>query len=224
MRIRQNKQKYGKMSGKPQTIQKRKRDNMNKKERTVPGKGARGYIDRIKKLAILIAIGAFLLAAILFVLGLIIFDSKFNVLSIFAAMIIIPFAGAVTRFVLFKKYKSSTEEEEKKVIEASPAGSTTLTDVILTSPERAMGYAFIVVTDHEVAGLVGKGEKLATVKLYEYLKDLMKRKGFGHSVEVLDDMDKFLKYIGTLSDSPAREEDEEDPQVEVVEMLRIYMA
>ncbi|MCR5828869.1 MAG: hypothetical protein K6F93_00785 [Lachnospiraceae bacterium] len=197
---------------------------MNKKERTVPGKGSRGYIDRIKKLAILIAIGTFLLAAILFVLGLIIFDSKFNVLSIFAALIIIPFAGAVTRFVLFKKYRSSTEEEEKKVIEASPVGSTTLTDVVLTSSERAMGYAFIVITDSEVAGLVGKGEKLAAVKLYEYLKDLMKRKGFGHSVEVVDDMDKFLKHLGTLSDSPARAEDEEDPQVEVVDMLRIYMA
>ncbi|MBR6293895.1 MAG: hypothetical protein IKR54_04800 [Lachnospiraceae bacterium] len=197
---------------------------MAKKERLVPAKGARGYIDRIKKLAILVAIGSFLIAAAMFITGLFLFESKFNVLSIFAALVVIPFAGAITRFVLFSKYKSVSEEDEKKVFDASPAGSTTLSDVVMTSTERAMGFAFLVVTDNEVAALVAQGEKTPTVKLYEYLKDLVKRKGFGNSVEVLDDMDKFLKHLGTLSESPARAEDEEDPQVEVIEMLKIYMA
>ncbi len=197
---------------------------MEMKERTVPGKGARGYIDRIKKLAILIAIGSFLLAALLFILGLILFESKLNVLSIFAALIIIPFAGAVTRFVLFKKYRSVSEEDEKKVFEKTPAGSTTLSDLVMTSTERAMGFAFMVVTDNEIAALRAQGEKVQTVKLYEYLKDLVKRKGFEFEVEVLDDMDKFLKHLATMSESPAREEGEEDPQAEVIEMLRIYMA
>lgn len=197
---------------------------MEMKERTVPGKGARGYIDRIKKLAILIAIGSFLLAALLFILGLILFESKLNVLSIFAALIIIPFAGAVTRFVLFKKYRSVSEEDEKKVFEKTPAGSTTLSDLVMTSTERAMGFAFMVVTDNEIAALRAQGEKVQTVKLYEYLKDLVKRKGFEFEVEVLDDMDKFLKHLATMSESPAREEGEEDLQAEVIEMLRIYMA
>ena len=197
---------------------------MAKKERLVPAKGARGYIDRIKKLAILVARGSFLIAAAMFITGLFLFESKFNVLSIFAALVVIPFAGAITRFVLFSKYKSVSEEDEKKVFDASPAGSTTLSDVVMTSTERAMGFAFLVVTDNEVAALVAQGEETPTVKLYEYLKDLVKRKGFGNSVEVLDDMDKFLKHLGTLSESPARAEDEEDPQVEVIEMLKIYMA
>lgn len=197
---------------------------MAKKERLVPAKGARGYIDWIKKLAILVAIGSFLIAAAMFITGLFLFESKFNVLSIFAALIVIPFAGAITRFVLFSKYKSVSEEDEKKVFEASPTGSTTLSDVVMTSTERAMGFAFLVVTDNEVAALVAQGEKVPTVKLYEYLKDLVKRKGFGNSVEVVGDMDKFLKHLKTLTPSPARTEDEEDPQVEVIEMLKIYMA
>ena len=197
---------------------------MAKKERLVPAKGARGYIDRIKKLAILVAIGSFLIAAAMFITGLFLFESKFNVLSIFAALVVIPFAGAITRYVLFAKYKSVSEEDEKKVFEASPAGSTTLSDVVMTSTERAMGFAFLVITDNEVAALVAQGEKTPTVKLYEYLKDLVKRKGFENSVEVVGDMDKFLKHLKTLTPSPARAEDEEDPQVEVIEMLKIYMA
>ncbi len=197
---------------------------MKKRERQVPGKGARGYIDRIKKLAILIAIGSFILAAALFVTGLLLFESRFNVVSIFAALMIIPFAGAVTRFVLFAKYRSVSAEDEAKVIEASPAGSTTLEDVVMTSTQRQMGFDFIVVTDSEIAALRAQGEKVRTVKLYEYLADLVKRKGFGHSVEVLDDKEKFIKHIAGLSESPAREEGEEDPQAEVIEMFRIYMA
>ena len=197
---------------------------MEKKQKLVPAKGARGYIDRTKKLALLVAAGSFLLAAAMFIAGLFLFDSKFNVLSIFAALIVIPFAGAITRFVLFSKYKSVSEEDEKKVFDASPAGSTTLSDVVMTSTERAMGLAFLVITDNEVAALKAKGEKVPTVKLYEYLKELVKRKGFANSVEVIDDMDKFLKHLGTLSESPARAEDEDDPQQEVVEMLRVYMA
>lgn len=197
---------------------------MEKKERTVPGKGSRGYINRIKKLAVLIAIGSFALAALLFVLGLILFESKLNILSIFAALIIIPFAGAVTRFVLFRKYSSVSEEDENKVFEATPAGSTTLADLVMTSPEHALGFAFMVVTDNEIAGLRAKGEKLSTVKLYEYLRDLVKKKGFEFEVEVLDDMDKFIDHISGLSESPARAEDETDPQEEVIDMLKIYMA
>lgn len=197
---------------------------MEKKQKLVPAKGSRGYIDRTKKLAILVAAGAFMLAAAMFIAGLFLFDSKFNVLSIFAALIVIPFAGAITRFVLFAKYKSVSEEDEKKVFDASPAGSTTLSDVVLTSTERAMGLAFVVITDNEVAALKATGEKLPAVKLYEYLKDLVKRKGFANSVEVVEDMDKFLKNLKTLTPSPARAEDEEDPQVEVIEMLKVYMA
>ncbi|MCR5521174.1 MAG: hypothetical protein K6F44_04635 [Lachnospiraceae bacterium] len=197
---------------------------MANKERMVPAKGSRGYIDRVKKLAILVATGSFLIAAAMFITGLFLFESKFNVLSIFAALVVIPFAGAITRFVLFKKYRSVSEEEEKKVFEASPAGSTTLSDIVMTSSERAFGFAFIVVTDREIAGLRARGEKLSAVKLYEYLKDLVKKKGFEFEVEVLDDMDSYVDYISGLSDSPARAEDEPDPQVELIDMLKIYMA
>ena len=197
---------------------------MANKERMVPAKGSRGYIDRVKKLAILVATGSFLIAAAMFITGLFLFESKFNVLSIFAALVVIPFAGAITRFVLFKKYRSVSEEEEKRVFEASPAGSTTLSDIVMTSSERAFGFAFIVVTDREIAGLRARGEILSAVKLYEYLKDLVKKKGFEFEVEVLDDMDSYVDYISRLSDSPARAEDEPDPQVELIDMLKIYMA
>jgi len=197
---------------------------MKMEKKIVPGKGTRGYIDRIKKLALLVSGGTFLLAAALFVTGLLLFESKFNVLSIFAALIIIPFAGGVTRFVLFARYKSVSEADEAKVFEAAPAGSSLISDAVMTSEQRAMGFAFIVVTDHEVVALAAKNEKFPKIKLYEYLKDLVKRKGFSHKVEVEDDMDAFLKVLGRLPAGTAKAEGEEDPQSEVIDMLHIYMA
>lgn len=172
------------------------------KNRKVPCKGERGYIGFRKKMSLLLSLSLAFVGAAIFVAGLLIFETKGNVLTIVGILFVLPMARALTYLILVFPYKDVTEEAEKEVLEYAKGGSVVYHNIVLTSSERAMNLDHLVITGNKVLGYVGN-KKTPTAKTAEYLADYVRRKGFGYKVTVTDEHTKFLSLLKS-SDSVDR--------------------
>lgn len=196
----------------------------------VPVKGQRGYISHVKKKSIIIAALCLLWALALFIAGLFIFESRANILTIVAGVLIIPFSQFVVHFVLFSKFKSVSEEQAKRVMNTAKQGSIIYEDVVMTSTERAMNLCFMVITGKKVIALDDPYDKKYT-KTRDFVRELVKKKGYSQTVEVLQDEEGFFKAL-ERSDSAAQiqfanEEEREafdKDRSDLCAMLETYMA
>lgn len=173
-------------------------------------KGTHGRIRFLKRKNLLLALILFFIAIALFFIGIAIFQNRGNVFTVIAALFVIPAARALTGFVLVFPFKEVSEEYIAEVDGAVRPGSIIYTDVVLTSTERAMGLAFIVVTGSKVIAVTGR-DKEDVFKVQEYLGGMVRRKGFEYKVTIVGEKSKFLSLL-KMSDSASEMtfENEED--------------
>ena len=154
-------------------------------------KGEQGYISFMKKFNLLIAVVLFVMAAVIFCIGLAVYDTKGNILTIIGALFIIPMARFITVWILFLPFKSVTKEQFDKTFSMMKQGNLLYTDVILTSTEKAYGADFVVVTGDKIFAY----SKKQADKLQTYLSDIIKRKAFAYKVTCTDDEGKFFNFL-----------------------------
>ena len=190
-------------------------------------KGEQGYISFMKKFNLLVTVVCFLLAAGLFLIGISIYETKANVLTIVGALFVIPAARFMTVWILFLPHKSVTEEEYDKVFKSMKAGNLLYADVLFTSTEKAYGVSFLVVTGDKIFALAEKNVN----KLEDYLKDILKRRAFAIKATCTDDKAKFMNFLKsadaygekTYADDAAKEADNLERN-RLREVLESFMA
>lgn len=178
-------------------------------------KGEQGYISFMKSFNLLVAIVMFVLAAVLFIVGLSIYETKANVFTIVGALFVIPAARFMTVFFLFLPYKSVSKEKYDKVFSLMKAGNLLYADVLLTSTERAYGISFMVLTSDKILVYAAKNVN----KLQDYLADIMKRRAFAMKVTCTDDEGKFMNFLKS-ADSYGEKVYEDDDEKEAVNIER----
>lgn len=162
-------------------------------------KGQQGRIGFLRKKNFMIMLILFACALGLLFLGLGIFETKGNVCTVLAALLVIPAARAMTGYILVFPFKDVSQDMTDLVDSAVKPGSIIYTDTIITSTERAMGLSFIVVTGSRVLAYTGR-EKEDVFSVQEYLGGMVRRKGYDYKVTVVGDRDKFISLL-KLSDS-----------------------
>lgn len=194
---------------------------------TFKRKGEQGYLSFMKKFNLLVTIVCFLLAAGLFLIGISIYETKANVLTIVGALFVIPAARFMTVWILFLPHKSVTEEEYNKVFKAMKAGNLLYADVLFTSTEKAYAASFVVVTGDKIFAYAGKNVN----KLEEYLKDILKRRAFAIKATCTDDKGKFMNFLKSADaygekvyESAEEKEADELERKRLCEVLESFMA
>ena len=173
-------------------------------------KGEAGYIDSKKKLELFMALALFFIAAAIFVIGLALNKwQKGNIFTVIAALFIIPMARFLTTYIMFKPFRSVSQEKVEEVEKNAAQGSIIYADYIITSEKKAMMLAFLVITSDKIFGITGR-EKEDVFDIRNYLQDLVTRRGYDYKVTVVDDYGKFFSLLRSAS-SPEfdREEDKE---------------
>ncbi len=173
---------------------------MSEKKRKYKMKGEFGYIDFMKKFNFLLTLILFIIAAGLFIIGLCVFDSKANLLTIIGALFVIPAARYTTVWILFMQHKSGTEEQYEKALGLLKPGNLLYSDALITSTEKAYNLQFAVITGDKILALYNGKEKL--YKVQEYVASIFQRKGFDYKVTVTDEEAKFFSLL-KASDSAA---------------------
>lgn len=164
-------------------------------------KGEVGYITFKKRLELFMTLSILLVAAIIFIVGLVITKGKGSLFTIIACLFVIPMARFATTFVLFFPFKSVKQEKADEVERYAKPGSIIYADVILTSEKNAMSLDFVVITSDKVIGVVGR-EKENNLDIRNYLQDIYKRRGYDYKVSIADDYTKFYSLLKG-SDTPA---------------------
>ena len=181
-------------------------------------KGEQGYIKFMKSFNLLVAFVLFVIAAILFIIGLSIYDSKGNILTIIGALFIIPMARFLTVWFLFLPYKSVSKQEYDKIFSLMKQGNLLYADVLLTSTEKAYCAAYLVITSDKIFAYTTKNCE----KLQDYLADIIKRRAFAYKVTCTDDEAKFQNFLKS-ADSYAEQkfDDNEEKEAAAKERSRL---
>lgn len=154
-------------------------------------KGEQGYIGFMKSFNLLVSFVLFVIAAVIFIIGMSIYDTKGNILTIIGALFIIPMARFLTVFFLFLPFKSVPKETYDKAFSQMKQGNLLYADVVFTSTEKAYGAYLMVITSDKVLAYSVKN----TSKLQDYLSDILKRRAFAYKVTCTDDEGKFFNLL-----------------------------
>ncbi|MBR4344835.1 MAG: hypothetical protein IKP88_19380 [Lachnospiraceae bacterium] len=172
-------------------------------------KGEHGYISFMKFFNALVAAVMFVLAAVLFCIGLSVYESKANWLTIVGALFVIPAARFMTVGILFFPYKTTEQAQYDKVFGAMKQGNLLYSDVLFTSTERAYCASFMVITSDKIL-IFTKHKKMSPDKLQSYLSDIMKRRAFAYKVTCTDDEGKYMNLLRSADSFAEKQYEDED--------------
>ena len=178
-------------------------------------KGEQGYISFMKSFNLLVSFVLFVIAAVIFIIGMSIYDTKGNILTIVGALFIIPMARFLTVWFLFLPFKSVAKPEYDKIFALMKQGNLLYADVLLTSTEKAYCASFLVITSDKIFVYSAKN----VTKLQEYLSDIIKRRAFAYKVTCTDDEAKFQNFLKS-ADSYAEQKFDGDDEKAAAEKER----
>lgn len=159
-------------------------------------KGTLGYIKKKKKRHAGMVLLLLLIGAIIMITGLIInkFD-KANICTVLSILMVLPAAKNLVLLIVVFPYKSVTKERYDKIASLVNDNTILMTDMVITSPEEVMNLDFVVITDNQVLGLIGKKKQKEDV-VEKYIEETLKaNKLDGFTVKVFREEEKFISCI-----------------------------
>lgn len=152
----------------------------------------------------------------IFVLGL--FLNKFekrNIFTVVAVLFVLPMARYLATLLIMLPHKTPERALYEQVKTVIPRGSILLSDYLFTSSERAMGVSFLVLTGHELIGLVER-DKEKTDKITVFLSGELKKREIPGKVVLYEDANRFTDALKRIPEATRTEEE----MKELLEFLR----
>lgn len=154
------------------------------------------------RVLIMIAIGV-----AIFVLGL--FLNKFekrNIFTVAAILFVLPMARYLATLLIMLPHKTPEKVFYEQVKAAIPKGSILLSDYLFTSSERAMGLSFLILTGHELIGLVERNKE-KTDKITAFLSGELKKREIPGKVVLYEDAKRFTDALKRITEATRTEEE-----------------
>lgn len=161
-------------------------------------KGTHGYIKYKKKKQLRDTMIIALVIISIFIAGYLLNDnSKNNVFTILAILLVLPGAKILISYIVVAPYRSMEDEKYEQVCKVLSQGVTILSDLVITSPDKVMNLDCAIIDDRHVIALQGR-EGQDTSYIQTYLSRTIKNQGYNCEVKVLTDFNKFLLRVKTL--------------------------
>lgn len=159
-------------------------------------RGCFGYIKKKKRRQILMILLFAAIAAIMLVTGLLLhkFD-RANICTVLSILMVLPMTKMLVTYIVLFPYKTVPKETYDKVRDAAGKNAVVMADMVITSPEKPMNLDFVVITDNQVVGMLGK-KKQNIAYIEKFIKESLKtNKIEGFTVKIFDDYKPFLNCI-----------------------------
>ncbi len=162
-------------------------------------KGQFGYLSAKKKRNLIIMIIAFALVIVCFIVGLIIFKDKNNILTVVSIVLVLPAAKfAVAYFILVPH--AAAQLHLKEAVEKISGSLIVLYDLVLSNKVSPIGTQVVAITDTLIIALTN--ETKADKKLFENsVKEFMQVDGCTVTVKLYTDEKSFLAKLNMLAKS-----------------------
>ncbi|MBR1670015.1 MAG: hypothetical protein IJ695_04885 [Butyrivibrio sp.] len=160
-------------------------------------KGEFGYINYRKKTGILRTAVLLAVLVLVFVLGLVIFGSSRNYLSILAALLSLPTGWSGVNMIMFLRAKPCSDADHEVILQH--AGSLLIHyDHLITSYDRNFCVSASTVLDKNIICYLSDDDSDPS-DLEKHIKKMMAQNGYSsYSVKVFDDLKKFCERLTQL--------------------------
>ena len=174
------------------------------------------YTKKLKKSDIIKIVVLVIIAAAIFVTGLLLNDmSNKNVFTIVAILFSLPVAKILTRLIIIfpsKQVKSDEYEEVVGAAEKKGCEYKLFPSVVITSEKKVMYMDYIFIIKGVVIGLV-RNKKTLDKNGLQYVQDYLKKGvnnyGSGYTVRMHKDSHKFLEDLKGIKEKDVSKSDEE---------------
>lgn len=183
-------------------------------------KGQHGYINHRKKAQLTKTLIMFLVAAAIFVLGLALNNwEKSNVFTIVAALAVLPAAKMLVNFIVLAPYHSVSDETYQKLKSDTAKEDIVYSDIVMTSEEKVMNLAMLVVTGDQAYGLIGR-KKENRAYIETYLNKGFQARCYDVKFKILEDEKEFIRQVKNAKRIDM-EESKQDAWKEYLESLMV---
>lgn len=185
-------------------------------KKTKVGKCEYGYIDWKKKKEMFAVLVQCLIAASIFIIGYLLNDnSKNNVFTIVAVLLVLPMAKHLVAVIILFPYRTPSAKLYENVMKTARPDAFVFSDYVFTSQEKVMYLSSMVVQGKEIIGLAGREkENIAYIK--SYLERSMKQRTLPYQVIICTEEAVYLKKIKET----VAESEEDAILMEALEFLR----
>ena len=181
-------------------------------------KGQPGYIKARKTKYLFGAVIEFGIVIALVVLGYLETGSKLNLFTVIAIVGCLPASKMLVEFITMSSHKSISPEIYQE-IEEKAALLTRAYDLVITSTEKVMPVAALVISGHVVCGYT-LSDKTDEVKCARYLKDMLRSNGYDKmTVKIFHDYTAFLARAEGMNNIASVEQPESRKRERLVKQL-----
>ena len=176
------------------------------KMKKVPcGKCEYGYLTWKKHAEMRAVLILFLIAAAIFIVGYVWNDnSKNNVFTMIAILLILPMAKHLVEVIILLPFRTPAQELYEAVMQTARPDAFVFSDYVFTSQEKVMYLSSMVVQGNEIIGLTGR-EKEKTDQIKAYLERSMKQRALPYQVVICTEEAEYLKRIKEAVSKPQKE-------------------
>lgn len=169
-------------------------------------KGQHNYIDYKKKSQLIKTGLMFFIAAAVFVLGLVLNKSdRSNIFTIVAAVLILPAAKFMVNLIIMIPYHSVEQKTYEHIINSIEGCDKIYTDIVMTSPQKIMNLAFLVVKGNQVLGLVIRSKEKPDY-IQSYLRTEFKLRNYQGTIRILNNEKEWIAKVNQATKSDQKEE------------------
>ncbi|MFA9465765.1 MAG: hypothetical protein ACERKN_15905 [Velocimicrobium sp.] len=172
-------------------------------------KGEYGYISKRKYQQLFLAILMGLIGLLIYGLGYILNGYKQNnICLVLGILMVLPGAKFLTTYILLFPYHTPDRVLFDESSMVTQKGGILLSDLVITSTERAMNLDFLYVGNECVYGLIGK-TKMKTKDIQDYIAKGVRNWGTGYTVKIVDSKENFQKTILAVKEKEINSDEEE---------------
>ncbi|MEG1458760.1 MAG: hypothetical protein RR056_05670 [Acetivibrio sp.] len=172
-------------------------------------KGEYGYINKRKY-------GQLGLAVLMGIIGLSIYGIGYivngfernNICMVLGILMVLPGAKFLVTYILLFPYHTPNKELYQETVKTLQGKQKLLSDLVITSKERAMNLHFLYVGNGCVYGLLGR-EGTGVKEVQDYLTKGIRNWAGSYTVKIMDRETSFFKILHEIPEKEMNKEEEE---------------
>lgn len=182
-------------------------------------KGTKGYINRLKKRDILFVLVNVVIAAIIFLIGMLIWDKKENIATVIAVCSLLPGCKRIVNLIMIFSFKGISDEDYGIITKSLPEADNKkyYSDMLIASEKYFMLFYHVTLVGSKcIIYSCMSTEKNNFAE--EYLNNGFRKRGIDMNVTVFSGVED---YIRALVDFPADEIEVSEDAVKYLESLLV---
>ncbi len=167
-----------------------------------PSKGMKGYVSRLKRIDICFILFETLIAAIIFIAGLLIWKNRANIATIIAVCSLLPACKRLVNFIMILKFKGISDGDYKKIAGEKVKGKVKIyeySDMLFSSDKYFLMFYHASLFSSEMIAFSGMSDE-KNAYAAQYLKRGFEIRGLSVHVRIYTEVEKYISARNAASE------------------------